>query len=40
VSEHYHEVSDLRFLKEMGNSRRQNSMPGWIWTRLLAVRTE
>lgn len=40
MSKHYHDVGDLRFLKEMGKlARPQNLAPGWGWIRLLAVRT-
>ena len=39
MSEHYHDVGDLRFLKEMVNSRLQNSKPGSPWMRSFAVRT-
>jgi len=28
MSEHYHDVGDLRFLKQMGNSHRLNSTRG------------
>jgi AhpD family alkylhydroperoxidase len=37
MSEHYHDVGDLRFLKEMVNSRQPNSMHGLHWTKLLAA---
>jgi hypothetical protein len=40
MSEHYHDVGDLRFLKEMVNSRQRNSTPGSPSTRLLAATTE
>ena len=40
MSEHYHDVGDLRFLKEMGKLAPQNSTPGSAWIRLFPAKVE